>query len=210
MYLHPRYVDHDLLQLVATENRICRYFDLPLQHIAEPILRSMKRTPLTKDIYDLTERIRTVVPDAAIRSAFICGYPGETEKEFNELLQFVEWAKFDKLGVFPFSPEEGTVAASLPHRPHTSTALRRCETIMLTQRDISREISERRIGTTIEVIIDGLAEDPDFNFEARARFDAPEVDGKVLLRNGSFNIGDIVQIQIIGASDYDLFAEVMK
>jgi ribosomal protein S12 methylthiotransferase len=207
MYLHPQYIDDEFLRFVAAEKRICRYFDLPLQHIAEPILRSMKRTPLTKDIYLLVERIRAVVPGAAIRSAFICGYPGETEKEFNELLHFVEWAKFDRLGVFPFSPEEGTAAASFPHRPRTGTALRRCETIMLAQRDISREANERRIGSTIEAIIDSVAQDPDFNFEARSRFDAPEVDGKILLRNGSFDIGEIIQVKVIGASDYDLFAE---
>ena len=105
MYLHPRYVDQNLLELIAREPRICSYFDIPLQHISEPILRSMNRTPLTKEIYNLIEQIRTVVPDASIRSSFILGFPGETNTHFKELLSFIEFARFDKLGVFPFSAE---------------------------------------------------------------------------------------------------------
>lgn len=208
MYLHPNFIDEPLLSLFAAEKRLCPYFDIPLQHISDPILRSMKRKPLKKGIIGLVEQIRTTVPDAAIRSAFIAGYPGETEKDFNELLNFIEWAKFDRLGVFPYSPEEGTAAAGMRPRPRNSTALRRCETIMLAQREISRERNELRIGTTCEVIIDRIAEDPDFNFEARTRSDAPEVDGTVLIRNGSFDIGSLQQVTIIGASDYDLYAEI--
>ncbi len=210
MYLHPQFVNPELLKLIAAEKRICPYFDIPLQHISAPLLRSMKRMPHAHEIHDLIDRIRSNVPGAALRSAFILGYPGETEADFRELLQFVEWARFDKLGVFPYSPEEGTPAANLRPRPRNTTALRRCETLMLVQREISRENNERRIGTTIDVIIDRLAEDPDFNFEARSRFDAPEVDGKVLIRNGSFKPGTITRVKIIGTSDYDLFAEVLN
>ncbi len=207
MYLHPQFVDASLLRLIAAEPRLCSYFDIPLQHIADPILASMKRKPDTKGIHRLIDTIRTTVPDAAIRSAFILGYPGETEKQFNELVRFIEWARFDKLGVFPYSPEEGTPAAKERPRPRNATALRRCETLMLVQRDISREINESRIGTTLEVLIEGVAEDPDFNFEARSRYDAPEVDGKVLISSGNFIPGTIVPVRVIGASDYDLFAE---
>jgi len=207
MYLHPAFVDKQLLSLIAAEKRICSYFDLPLQHIADPILRSMKRKPLREGIINLIGEIRSTVPDAAIRTAFIAGYPGESEKEFNELLSFIEWAKFDRLGVFPYSPEEGTPAALLRPRPRNSTAQRRCETIMLAQRDISRELNERKTGTFCEVIIDRVSDDPDFNFEARTRADAPEVDGRVLIRNGDADIGSIRTVRIIGASDYDLFAE---
>lgn len=209
MYLHPNFVTNELLELIAQEPRICPYFDIPLQHIAEPILRSMKRMPSTSGIYALVERIRSMVPGASIRSAFILGYPGETEAHFRELQRFIEWARFDKLGVFPYSPEEGTAAVALRPRPRAATANRRCEELMLLQREISREINEQRIGSTVEVIVDRLADDPDFNFEARSRCDAPEVDGKVLLRNGSLAIGSIVPVRIIGSSDYDLFAEVV-
>ena len=209
MYLHPLFVEKPLLDLIAREERICSYFDMPLQHSSASILSSMKRKPSSDKLRLLIDEIRSTVPDAGIRSAFIVGYPGETETDFNNLLTFIEWARFDKLGVFPYSPEEGTPAASMHPRPRNNTALRRCETLMLAQQDISREINEAKIGSTREVLIDRLADDPDFNFEARTRHDAPEVDGKVLLRNGSFTPGDIAKVRIIGASDYDLYAETM-
>lgn len=207
MYLHPRYVDETLLKLISTEPRICSYFDIPLQHISEPILRSMNRTPLTKEIYELIDKIRTLVPDASIRSSFILGFPGETNTHFKELLNFIEFARFDKLGVFPFSAEQGTKAFELKPRPRIATALKRCEELMLVQREISREILESKIGSTVEVIIDNISDDPTFDFEARSRSDAPEVDGKVLLTGGNFAPGTICNVKIIGASDYDLFAE---
>lgn len=210
MYLHPKNVDNQLLDLIADEPRLCSYFDIPLQHISEPILRSMNRTPLTEGLYDLIERIRTKVPGAAIRSSFILGFPGETEKHFKELVDFVEFARFDKLGVFPYSAELGTKAYDMKPRPRASTAIKRCEEIMLIQREISSEILESRIGSSVDVIIDNVAEDPDFNFEARSQFDAPEIDGKVLLSSGSFEPGAITRVKIIGASDYDLFAEPIQ
>jgi len=210
MYLHPRYVDQNLLELIAREPRICSYFDIPLQHISEPILRSMNRTPLTKDIYKLIEQIRTLVPDASIRSSLILGFPGETNAHFKELLSFIEFARFDKLGVFPFSAEQGTKAFELKPRPRITTAIKRCEELMLVQREISREILESKIGSTLEVIIDDVSDDPSFNFEARSQYDAPEVDGKVLLTSGDFAPGTISSVKIIGASDYDLFAEPLS
>lgn len=209
MYLHPQFVEKPLLDLIAREERICSYFDMPLQHSSAAILTSMKRKPSPDKLKSLIDEIRSTVPDAGIRSAFIVGYPGETEADFKDLLKFIEWARFDKLGVFPYSPEDGTPAASMRPRPRNSTALRRCETLMLAQQDISREINEAKIGSLREVIIDRPADDPDFNFEARTRHDAPEVDGKVLLRNGSFTPGDIAKVRIIGASDYDLYGETL-
>lgn len=208
MYLHPQFISNEFLKLCADEPRICSYFDIPLQHIADSLLISMKRKPLSKGLYHLIEQIRTTAPGAAIRTAFITGYPGETTVHFKKLVQFIEWARFEKLGVFPYSPEEGTPAALLRPRPRNGTAFRRCETLMAVQRDISREINEHKVGTEIDVIIDRIADDPDFNFEARGRFDAPEVDGRVFIRNGSFNPGTITRVTVIGASDYDLFAEV--
>jgi ribosomal protein S12 methylthiotransferase len=209
MYLHPKYVDNSLLSLFAKEDRLCSYFDIPLQHISDPVLKAMNRPTQSKDIYALIDNIRSIVPDAAIRSAFILGFPGETEKDFSELQQFVEHARFDKLGVFPYSAEEGTKAYEMRPRPKTSTATRRCEELMLIQRDISRELLEAKVGKTIEVIIDRVAEDPDFNYEARSRHDAPEVDGKVLITEGNADIGSIVPVQIIGCGDYDLYGKVI-
>lgn len=207
MYLYPAFVNNNLLQLIAKEERLCSYFDIPLQHISEKILKSMNRTPLTKDLYKLIEQIRSTVKDASIRSSFILGYPGETEQDFKELIDFIEFAKFDKLGVFPFSAEKGTKAFDMKPKPKSSTATRRCEEIMLLQRDISREILESKIGSSLEVIVDNISDDPDFNYEARSQFDAPEVDGKVLVTSGDIDIGTFSKVKIIGSSDYDLFAE---
>ncbi len=206
MYLHPNFVDDNLLKLVGSEKRICSYFDIPLQHISDKVLKSMGRAPGSKGLYDLIDRIRKNVPDATIRSSFILGFPGETEKDFKELLKFVEWAKFDKLGVFPFSPEEGTRAYDMRPRPRTTTALKRCETLMSLQKDISSEIQESYIGKEIEVLINTVSDNPDFAFECRSERDAPEIDGRIFLKNSSAKVGDFIKVKIIDADDYDLFA----
>jgi ribosomal protein S12 methylthiotransferase len=206
MYLHPQYTTDELLRLIGSEPRLCSYLDIPLQHIADPVLSKMGRRPLSHGTYRLIERIRHRVPDAAIRTSFILGFPGETKAHFDELLRFVEWARFEKVGVFPFSPEEGTAAYTLRPRPRTDTVQRRCETIMTVQREISREIGETRIGATLPVIIDEVSHDPDYHFVGRTRWDAPEIDGTVYVVDGSFTPGTIVPLRIVDAGDYDLFA----
>jgi ribosomal protein S12 methylthiotransferase len=205
MYLHPRGVTDALLRLVASESRLCSYFDIPLQHIADPILKGMRRKPGAAQTYALIERIRTIVPDAAIRTSFILGFPGETQRHFDALVKFVEWARFEKVGVFPFSPEEGTAAETMRPRPRTDTTQRRCETLMSVQQEISRQILEKRIGTHTDVIIDELAEGPTFHFEGRTQWDAPEIDGRVFVKSSSLTPGMIVPVQIVDASDYDLY-----
>jgi ribosomal protein S12 methylthiotransferase len=206
MYLHPKFASGELLALIAAEPRLCPYFDIPLQHISDPILTAMNRTPLSSGIYELTERIRKAVPGATLRSSFIVGFPGETEKEFGELRDFIQFASFDKLGLFPYSPEEGTGAYSLRPRPNAKTVQRRCEELMSIQREISRNLLEAKAGADVDVIIDRISDDPDFNYEGRTRGDAPEVDGRVFVSSGSFEIGQITRMRVVGANDYDLFA----
>lgn len=209
MYLHPSYVDDSLLKIVASEKRFCSYFDIPLQHIAEPLLNKMRRSPSSsKDIYSLIERIHSLVPDSTIRTSFILGFPGETNSHFQKLLSFIEWARFDKVGVFPFSPEEGTTAFAMKPLPRTSTALRRCETVMDLQKEISRGICKSYIGINKEVIIDRVSDCPDYAYECRTQGDAPEIDGRVYLQNGEFSVGNFAYVKIIDADDYDLHARV--
>ncbi|MGB7568898.1 MAG: 30S ribosomal protein S12 methylthiotransferase RimO [Chitinivibrionales bacterium] len=210
MYLHPALVGDDLLNLVAGEPRLCPYFDIPLQHGADPILAAMKRRPLSKGNRRLVERIRTTVPDAAIRTTFIVGFPGETEGLFEELLAFVEEMKFDKVGVFPFSPEEGTAAYAMHPRPRDGTVARRCEALMTLQREISETIGLSRVGRTVECIIDNESNASGFAFEGRTRWDAPDVDGKVFIKNHATASGPIVRVRITGADDYDLFGEIER
>jgi ribosomal protein S12 methylthiotransferase len=206
MYLHPAYVGDDLLRLFATEKRLCPYFDIPLQHIADPILIAMNRRPLSDAIRLLLDQIRETVPDAGLRTTFILGFPGETNRDFRQLVRFVEEIRFDKLGVFPYSPEQGTRAFSLKPRPRDSTASRRCEEIMALQREISAAKLASRIGSPVEIIVDGSSDDPAFSSVGRSRIDAPEVDGKVYIRE-NMAPGTITMVTVTGASDYDLFGE---
>ncbi len=210
MYLYPSLITDELLDVVASSERVCSYFDMPLQHVAEPVLRRMKRTPVqTEKHYDLIRNIRKRVPDATIRTTFILGFPGETEEDFEELVKFVEWAKFDKLGVFPYSPEEGTPAAEMDDVVDTEIARERCEILMEVQQSISAGNIEKNIGKELEVLIDRVSDNPDFAFEARTKGDAPEVDGKVFIDNSDAEPGDIQKVRIINADDYDLFAETI-
>jgi ribosomal protein S12 methylthiotransferase len=221
MYLHPQLVSDELLSLFAQEKRLLPYFDIPLQHISDDILRSMNRRPLKKGIRALIGNIRATVPDAAIRTTFIAGYPGERERHFRELLDFVEETRFDRLGVFPFSPEEGTRAFSLPKKPLDRTALFRCERIMSLQRGTSAARCASLVGKTLDVIVDGPAQKNEFavshkspggkkkkgaSLEGRTKGDAPEVDGTVLLPPGSAKTGSIIRARIVSSSDYDLVA----
>ncbi len=209
MYLHPRYINDTLLKLIASEKRLCSYFDIPLQHIADPLLKAMNRTqPSSKNLYSLIEHIRAFVPDVTIRTTFILGFPGETLSQFNQLLKFTEWARFEKLGVFPFSPEEGTKAFNMKPRPRTKTALERCEILMDMQKEISREIYESRIGFKSEIILDRVSEDLDYNFIGRTQGDAPEIDGQVFILNGNMSVGSFTDVQIVGASDFDMYAKI--
>ena len=205
MYLHPKFAGGDLLALTAAEPRLCPYFDIPLQHISDPILTAMNRTPPSSGIHELIERIRKTVPGATLRSSFIVGFPGETEKEFGELKNFIKSAEFDKVGVFPYSPEEGTAARAMHPRPNAPTVRKRCEELMSIQQEISRSLLESKVGSDIDIIIDRISDDPDFNYEGRTKSDAPEVDGRVFVSSGNFEIGQIAKMKIIGASDYDLF-----
>lgn len=209
MYLHPAHISEELLRLFAAEKRLCPYFDIPLQHIADTILMAMNRRPLSGGIRDLISRIRETVPAAGLRTTFILGFPGETNRDFRQLVQFIEQIRFDKLGVFPYSPERGTRAFSLKPRPHTVTARRRCEEIMMVQREISASKLSAKIGSSIEVIIDGRPEIARCSSVGRTRIDAPEVDGKVYVKE-YLAPGTILNVEITDASDHDLFGKCVK
>jgi ribosomal protein S12 methylthiotransferase len=209
MYLYPGSITGELLSLMAAETRMCPYFDVPFQHSAPSLLRAMYRSPDTRATWRLLDNIRTTVPYAAIRTTFITGFPGETSAHFRHLARFVERARFDKLGVFPYSPEEGTKAYTLGGRVRDSTAMRRCEALLEMQRDISREICESHVGRTVPVIIDRrVPGNSSGRFEGRTQWDAPEIDGVVHVRarTGTLVDGDIVDARICSAGDYDLFA----
>ncbi len=205
MYLHPGYVTDNFLSLVSSQERMCSYFDIPLQHISDPILTAMGRIPSSEKVYDLVERIRSRVPDSAIRTSFILGFPHETEKDFGKLLEFVEWARFDRVGVFPYSAEEDTRAADMRPRPKASTANRRCGELMELHREISAETAAEKIGRSIRVIVDEVSDERPDSLEARTQWDAPEVDGRAFLPREIAEIGDMPLVRITDADEYDFF-----
>ena len=209
MYLHPAFVDNKLLDLIAKNERLLPYFDIPLQHISDKILKSMGRFPKSDGIYDIINNIRSKVPNATIRSSFILGFPDETEDDFSKLIDFIKWAKLDKVGVFPYFAEEGTRAAQFDKKIDSTTAVTRGSIVMEIQQDISRENREKYIGKTVDVIIDRISDNPDYAFEGRTVGDAPEVDGRVFIVDGTSDIGKIARVEIVDCDDYDLFGRFL-
>jgi len=200
MYLYPTNVlkDEEFLHLIFAKSRILPYFDIPFQHVCDDILKSMNRQYSFLDLYNLVLKIRRVIPHATLRTTFIVGYPGETKEDFEKLCEFIQWARFDKLGVFPYSPEEGTKAATLPNAPDSNIVNERMEIIMNIQREISAEILKDKIEQYMEIIVDA----PHIG---RTKGDAPEVDGLVYIeKKFKAKVGDFCQVQVYDSNDYDL------
>jgi ribosomal protein S12 methylthiotransferase len=206
MYAYPADFPADVLELFQTHTKLCRYLDLPLQHIADPVLKSMRRGVSSRATRALVERIRTQNPDLAIRTTMIVGYPGETEKDFNELLGFVKEMKFHRLGVFQYSQEEGTHAFQLGDPVPPGEKAARQARLMEAQKEISATRNEGLVGTKAEVLID--SKEGDF-FIGRTQWDAPEIDQEVIVQSHpSLAVGKFASVKITGAAEYDLFASI--
>ena len=204
MYAYPAHVSPALIDLLAGEPRLCHYLDLPLQHAHPDVLRRMKRPADMDRTRRLLDGLRTAMPDIALRTAFIVGYPGETEAEFQTLLDFVAEVRFDRLGGFLYSPEEGTAAAHLPHPVPEEVKAERLERLMSLQQEISLAINQAQVGRTLEVLVEGRGEGLSVG---RSYRDAPEIDGLVLLP-GELPAGEMVPARITGALEYDLLGEI--
>ncbi len=201
MYLHPAHINDSLLNLIANEKKICRYLDMPLQHAHPDMLSLMNRPPT--DCMQLVDRIREKLPDIRLRTTFITGFPGETKKHFRYLMDFVDNARLDMVGVFKYSKEEGTAAASMKRQVAENEKEARALELMEMQKTISAEKLKRLEGSELEVIIDGPGKE---HYEGRPFFFAPEIDGRVYvkstreLKTGSFN-----RVRITGSDSYDLY-----
>lgn len=203
-YTFPTGFPADLLDLMRERANICKYIDIPLQHINDRILKSMQRGIGKEGTMKLFEQFRAKLPEAAIRTAFIVGYPGETEQEFLELADFVRWAQFDRMGVFAYSPEEGTKSFQLPDDIPEEVKEERAEYLMNIQQEISLNRNREKIGSLQKVLIDAY-EAP--YWVGRTQFDSPEVDNTVLVRSDSMlRIGDFYDVKIEEADLYDLMA----
>lgn len=212
LYAYPEGITDKLIEVVANNKKIANYFDIPIQHISDNILKKMNRKTSKKNIINLINRIRNKMPEVTLRTSLIVGFPGETKEEFEELLDFVEWAKFDKLGVFPYSKEEGTPAAKLPNQIHGNTKKSRYNKIMQKQQIISKENLEKKIGKEYEVLIEDISFDKKY-YIGRTMQDVPEIDGMVYIENNHRDktenmINQFKKCKITDVSEYDLIAEL--
>ncbi len=209
LYLHPAHLTSEIIDTVAGSNKILPYFEIPLQHISDNMLKKMNRHTDKKNIITKLNEIREKIPEAVIRTTFITGFPGETENDFREMIDFIEEFKFGRLGVFTYSQEDGTPAFDFKDQIPHEIAVNRKDQIMEIQQEISKNYLEKYVGKFMDVIIDKESEEEGFLFEGRSFIDAPEIDGVVFIEKGEAKIGDIVKVKIIDSSEYDLFGEII-
>lgn len=209
MYCYPEEIYDELIQTMKEEQKICHYLDMPIQHCNDAILKKMGRRTNKKEIQEIVTKLREAIPDIILRTTLITGFPGETEDNFEEMMDFVDEMEFDRLGVFPYSPEEGTPAAEFPDQIDEEVkADRQCE-IMELQQDIAFEKSERRIGQEMLAVIEGKVADENA-YIGRTYMDAPNIDGYVFIHTDeALMTGDFVKVKITASSDYDLIGELV-
>jgi ribosomal protein S12 methylthiotransferase len=207
LYAYPNFLDSPLLQLINNSKRICKYIDIPFQHVSAGILKSMRRGKSGSAVEAAVEKLREAISGVTLRTSLIVGFPGETEEDFEALLDFVERTRFERLGVFKYSIEEDTAAASFPDHVDEEEKERRWQEVMDLQASISRVKNEALIGSIQRVMIDGI--DETGQLIGRTQGHAPEVDGAVYLRNpSSLRFGDFADVKITEALEYDLIGEI--
>lgn len=209
LYAHPAHLGKDVMDAIATENKICSYIDLPIQHIDDHILEAMDRRMRGAAIKEIISRARQIIPHLALRTSLIIGFPGETQKRFEKLLDFVRETKFDHLGVFTYSREEGTAAAKLKAQTPEREKQKRRDLIMNEQAAVSHAINQGLIGSLQEVLIEEKSDRSDYDFTGRCRRQAPEIDGITYIKAVKTRPGKIVKCRITTADDYDLFGEII-
>jgi ribosomal protein S12 methylthiotransferase len=206
LYTYPGGLDEETLNLIAREDKICKYLDLPIQHIDDGILGAMKRRAGAETIIRQIKQARHLVPQVALRTSLIVGFPGEGKKEFQQLLAFVKATGFDHLGVFTYSPEEDTPAVSLPRQVSSRVKEKRRQAVLEAQALISHEINQALIGTRHWFLVEGKNDDGDYPYWGRIARQAPDIDGITYLAGSGLAFGDLVECIIVDADEYDLFA----
>ena len=210
LYSYPEGITDELIDTVKNNDKICKYFDIPIQHISNDVLKRMDRKTSKENIVNLINKIRKEIPNVILRTSLIVGFPGETEQDFTELLDFVKSTKFDKLGVFKYSKEENTPAAKMPNQIHYMTKNSRYRKIMSEQKEISKKKLEEQIGKKMQVLIENVSFDGKY-LVGRTRNDVPEEDGIVYIKRTDENenlLNQFIWCKIVDVSDYDLIAEV--
>ena len=212
LYCYPEEIDDELILTIREEKKICHYLDMPIQHASDDILRRMGRWTTRKELEAIIAGLRREIPDICLRTTLITGFPGETQAEHEELLDFIDEMEFDRLGVFAYSPEEDTPAASFQDQVDEETKLSRLDELMALQQEVSIDKSERMIGRELEVIIEGIATDAGEEvYVARSYMDAPNVDGYVFIHTEeNLMSGDFAKVKVTGALEYDLIGELIE
>ena len=208
LYLYPDHFTDDLIEEFKNNDKLVNYVDMPLQHISDDVLKRMNRKTSKEHIIKTLKNLRKSVPDIVIRTTFIVGFPGESDDDFNQLVDFIEDIKFDKLGVFEYSKEEGTRAASLDEQIPDSIKEERKNEIMAIQSEISAEILSKNIGKRLEVLIEEEVDEE--NYVGRTYMDSPEIDGVTYVHSAkNLEIGSFVQVDVVDSLDYDLVGEII-
>lgn len=210
-YLYPEKTDDALLDLIANHPQVVPYVDMPLQHASDRMLERMKRGHGLDRQKRVVERMRKGIPDLVFRTAFIVGHPGETDADFQELVDFVEWAQFEHVGVFRYSDEETSLSTEQDEKVSTRTAASRWRKLMALQRKIARAKNRLLVGKELEVLVEGPSEEHDLVMMGRHRGQAPEIDGQVYLSASTeLRAGELRKVRITQASDYDLVGDVVE
>ena len=208
LYTYPSTLTDEILQAFARSKQVCRYIDLPLQHISDKILKAMLRGGTKKQAVELIRKIRATIPEVVIRTSFIVGFPGETEEDFEELLEFMREAKFERLGIFRYSQEEGSPAAVLPDQVPEKIKEERFHRAMQLQQEIVREVNRSFIGRELRVLMETQDEKDPERWTGRSYMDAPEIDGSVLVRTRkALSVGKFYTVKITDIQDYDLIGQ---
>lgn len=208
LYCYPTHISDELIDLIARERKICKYLDIPLQHADQEILNKMGRKQKTEKVVELIQKLRKKIPDLALRTTFIVGFPGEREQHFATLLKFMKEVEFDWAGVFTYSPEEGTPAAEFPEQVPEEIKEERYHRAMLLQREITSRRNVRWLGQSLTVLIEKAAREQGKGiYQGRTQHQAPEVDGVVFFKGCDLNPGEFVPVSVTGVEDYDLLGE---
>lgn len=210
LYCYPEEITDDLIQVMKEEEKICNYLDMPIQHASDNILKRMGRRTNRQELIDIVTKLRKEIPDISLRTTLITGFPGETQEDHEQLLEFVDQMEFDRLGVFTYSPEEDTPAASMDGQIEEEVKKERKDEIMTLQQEIAFEHAEKMVGRTLKVMIEGRL--PEENvYIGRTYMDAPNIDGYIFVNaDHEFMSGDFVTVKVTGAKDYDLTAEIAE
>ena len=209
LYAYPESITDELIEVVKNNEKICKYFDIPLQHFSDRVLKRMNRKSDSKSVEKLIKKLREEISNVIIRTTMIVGFPGETEEDFNELYEFIKRAKFEKLGAFKYSKEDGTPASRLKEQVHYKVKQKRWNLIMSEQEKISKEKLEQKIGNTYTALVDSLSNDGKYAI-ARSYMDIPDEDGVIFVKNnGKINVGDFIECKIIDVKNYDLIGKLV-